>query len=66
MRELVKADRRLSVRDLASMTGLSIGTVHAILSEDVKMSWICAKFVAKILSDKMKEDGWQHKKFWMK
>ncbi len=53
--ELVGADRRLSVRDLASMMGLSIGTVQAILSEDLKMSRICAKFVAKILSDEMKE-----------
>ncbi len=53
--ELVRADRRLSVRDLASMMGLSIGTVHAILSEDMKMSRICAKFVPKILSGEMKE-----------
>ncbi len=37
------------------MTGISIGTVHAILTEDLKRSWICAKFVPKILIDKMKE-----------
>ncbi len=40
---------------MASTTGLSIGTVHAILSEDLKISLICAKFVPKILSDEIKE-----------
>ncbi len=53
--ELVRADRGLSVHNLASMTGLSIGTVHLILSEDLRMSRIFAKFVSKILSDEMKE-----------
>ncbi len=53
--ELVRADRRLSVRDLVSMIGLSIGTVHSILSEDPKMSRICAKFVPKILNNEIKE-----------
>ncbi len=37
------------------MMGLSNGTVHAILSDDLKMSRICAKFVPKILSDEIKE-----------
>lgn len=55
VRELVRADRRLSVRDLATMTGISIGTVHSILTEDLKMSRICAKFVPKILDDDQKE-----------
>ncbi len=32
-----------------------VKTVHAILSEDQKMSLICVKFVPKILSDEMKE-----------
>ncbi len=36
----------------ASMMGLSIGTVHAILSEDLKMSQICAQ---NFLRDEMKE-----------
>ncbi len=37
------------------MIGLPIGTVHEILSEDLKISRICAKFVTKILSSEMKE-----------
>ncbi len=53
--ELVRTDQRLSSRYLASMTGLLIGTVHTILSEDLKMSRICAKFMPKILNDGMKE-----------
>ncbi len=55
VREFVRADQRLSVPDLASMEELPIGTEHTILSEDLKMSRICAKFVPKILNDEKKE-----------
>ncbi len=55
IRDRIRNDRRLSVRELAAMTGLSVGSVDTILNTDLKMSRICCKFVPKILQDDQKE-----------
>ena len=48
VRRLVMQDRQITVRMISEAVGISIGTV---LTEDLKLHKVCAKFVPKILSD---------------
>ncbi len=41
---------------MADITVLSIGMVHTIRTEDLKMSQICVKFVPKVLTKEQKEN----------
>lgn len=50
IREKIYQDRRLTVRELATETGLSQGSVHSILTEDLRMRRVVAKFVPKLLT----------------
>ena len=43
-------DRRSSVRMISEAVGISVGTVDTILTNDLKLHKVCAKFVPKILS----------------
>ena len=44
---LVRSDRRLTVRMIASELNLNHTTVHQILTEELAMKKLCAKFVAQ-------------------
>ena len=48
--DLVKTDRRVSIRDLEDATGASRGTVHNILKK-LNMKKVCARWVPRLLSD---------------
>jgi hypothetical protein len=48
-------DRRLTVREIANDIGISYGSAHAILTDDLDMRRVAAKFVPKFLSCEQKE-----------
>ena len=48
VRTLVMQDRRVTVRELAEEVGISTGSVHFILTDDLAMWRVCAKFVPKL------------------
>jgi transposase len=49
VRSLILEDRRLTVRDIADEVGISAGSAHSILTEDLHMCRVVAKFVPKLL-----------------
>ena len=57
---LVKADRNMSVEDMAAETGLSVGTVSTILHDDLKLSKKSARWVPCLLTaaQKNEESTW--------
>ncbi len=55
LRQLVEDDRRKTIRELVVQSGLSQGTVHHIICNDLKLSCICAKFVPRLLTDEQKD-----------
>ncbi|XP_067949962.1 protein GVQW3-like [Watersipora subatra] len=56
IRELVHSDRRLTVRMIAEQLQLNPVTVHQILTVDLEMKEISAKFVPKNLTFEQKEN----------
>ena len=46
---LLMQDRRITVRELADKMGVSIGSVHTILTADLGLRRVSAKFVPKLL-----------------
>ena len=46
---LVRANRRLTVRELAEEYGISVGSCHHILTEEFKMHRVAAKFVPRLM-----------------
>ena len=56
VRALVRSDRRLTVRMIASELNLNHTTVHQILTEELAMKKVCAKFVPKNLTIEHKEN----------
>jgi len=53
---LVQSDRRLTVRLIASELNLNHTTVHQILTDELAMKKLCAKFVPKILTIEQKDN----------
>ena len=47
---LVRANRRLTVRELAEECGISVGSCHHILTEELKMNRVAAKFVPRLMT----------------
>ena len=52
---LVRGDRRLTVREIAGEVGISKDSAHEILLADLNMHRVAAKFGPKLLSAKQKE-----------
>jgi hypothetical protein len=52
----IEKDRRITVRELAATHGLPIGTVHAILKEDLGLVKKSARWVPKLLSSEQKKE----------
>ena len=48
-------DRRLTVQEIVAEVGISTGSVHCILTEDLNLRRIAAKFVPKLLTEQQKE-----------
>ena len=46
----VRANRRLTERELAEECGISVGSCHHILTKEVKMHRVAAKFVPRLMT----------------
>ena len=55
MRTLVMQDRRVTVRELVEEVGISTGSVHSILTNDLATRRVSAKFVPKLLTMDQKQ-----------
>ncbi|KAJ4433029.1 hypothetical protein ANN_15286 [Periplaneta americana] len=55
VRNLVMADRRLTVREIAEEVGVSKDSAHAIFRDDLNMNRVAAKFVPTLLSPEQKD-----------
>ncbi|XP_060576133.1 histone-lysine N-methyltransferase SETMAR-like [Ruditapes philippinarum] len=53
--DAIKEDRRLTIREVALISGCSKSTVHRILHENLNMSRVCAGWVPRLLSNEEKE-----------
>ncbi|XP_076320188.1 protein GVQW3-like [Tachypleus tridentatus] len=51
---LVRANRRLTVRELAEECGILVGSCYELLTEKLKMHRIAANFVPRLMTDKQK------------
>ena len=50
VRQLIQCDRRMTIVELEQEVGISQGSIHAILSEDLKMRRVSAKFAPRQLT----------------
>ena len=48
-------DRRVSIETISAQFDVSVGTVHIIIREELKMRKICAKFVPRAIREDQKE-----------
>ena len=48
-------DRRVSIETISAQFDVSVGTVHTIIREELKMQKICPKFVPRVLREDQKE-----------
>jgi hypothetical protein len=55
IRELIHKDRRRTIRELADTAGISYGVCQDILTENLNMSRIAAKFVPRLLKNYQKQ-----------
>ena len=56
MREIIRADRRLTIREVAEEVRIAFGTRQKILTEDLRMRRVTAKFVPRLLKAEQKDD----------
>ena len=56
VRDLVRSDRRLTVRMISSVLNLNRQTAHEIFTFELGKQKICAKLVPKILTNEQKEN----------
>ena len=56
MREIIRADRRLAIREVAEEVKIAFGTCQKILTEDLRMRRVTAKFVPRLLTAEQKDD----------
>jgi len=50
VREIIRADRRLTIREVAEDVGIAFGTCHKILTEEMQIRRVSAKFVPRLLT----------------
>ena len=48
-------DRHVSIETISALFDVSVGTVHTIIREELKMRKICAKFVPRVIGEDQKE-----------
>jgi len=56
VREIIRADRRLTIREVAEEVGIAFSTCQKILTEDLRMRRVTAKFVPRLLTVEQKDD----------
>ena len=55
IKNFMDKDRRVSIETISAQFNVSVGTVHTIIREELKMRKICAKFVPRVLREDQKE-----------
>ena len=55
VKSLIEEDRRLTVSDISTKEGVSYGSVHSILRNQLKMSKVHARWVPRLLKNAEKE-----------
>ena len=55
IKNFMDKDRRVSIETISAQFAVSVGTVHTIIREELKMRKICAKFVPRVLREDQKE-----------
>ena len=48
-------DRRVSIETISAQFDVSVGTVHTIIREELKIRKICAKFIPRVCREDQKE-----------
>ena len=63
IKTLMDKNRRMSIETISAQFDVSVGTVHTIIHEELKMRKICTKFVPRVLGEDQKErrchDSWE-------
>jgi predicted DNA-binding protein YlxM (UPF0122 family) len=54
--QIVRIDRRLSIRMIAEMVNIDKKTVRQVLHEDLNMTKVCSKMVPRLLTPEQKEN----------
>ena len=54
VRQIIREDRRSTIDEVNMLVGISHGTCHKILTEDLKMRRVASKFVPRLLSVEQK------------
>ena len=49
IKNFMDKDRRMSIETISAQFDVSVGTVHTIICEELKMRKICEKFVPRVL-----------------
>ena len=55
IQQLIRQDRRLTIRDIAEEMGVGYGTYQQVLTEELGMHRVAAKFVPRILTANQKQ-----------
>ena len=55
IKNFMDKDRRVSIETISAQFDASVGTVHTIIREELKMQKICAKFVPRERREDQKE-----------
>ena len=55
IKNFMDKDRHVSIETIRAQFDVSVGTVHTIIYEKLKMRKICAKFVPRVLREDQKE-----------
>jgi len=55
VREIIRADRRLTIREVAGEIRIAFSTCQKILTEDLQMRCVTAKFVPRLLTAEQKD-----------
>ena len=59
IKNFMDKDRRVSIETISAQFDVSVGTVHTIIPEELKMQKICAKFL-QVCSEKIRKKGRCH------
>ena len=55
IKNFMDKDRHVSIETISAQFDVSVGTVHTIIREELKMRKICTKFVPRVLREDQKK-----------
>ena len=60
IKNFMDKDHRVSIETISAQFDVSVGTVHTIIREELKMRKICARFVPRVLREDQKKRCCHH------